>query len=377
MAKKQARNGRDGQRIALVLQGGGALGAYQVGVYQALAEHGYAPDWVAGTSIGSINGGIIAGNAPEDRLARLTEFWDTICRREPWAPPELPGIARQAQSAWSVAATVFTGAPGFFRPRPWNPFAFLPTGSAETASYYDTAPLRETLERLIDFDRLNSGATRFSAGAVHVRTGALRYFDNRNERIGPEHILASGALPPGFPAVEVEGEPYWDGGIYSNTPLEVVLDDRPRADTLCFMVALFNPAGPEPRSLAEVETRRKDIAYGTRAQQHIEAYCRTHDLRRAVGALYERLPDAARKDPKLRALAGMGCTTTMHIARIIYPTVEWEASFKDADFSRTAVEERLARGYRDATRMLERSPWLEPVPPYVGAVVHDLPVEGS
>lgn len=360
-----------------MLQGGGALGAYQGGVYQALAEHGYAPDWVAGTSIGSINGAIIAGNPPEDRLSRLREFWDTVCRREVWAPWELPGPARKAQSAWSVATTVLSGAPGFFIPRLWSPLAWLPAGTAETASYYDTAPLRETLGRLIDFGRLNDGATRFSAGAVHVRTGVLRYFDTAKETIGPDHILASGALPPWFPAVEVGGEPYWDGGIYSNTPLEVVLDDLPRADTLCFMVALFDPAGPEPRSLPEVETRQKDIAYGTRAQEHIEAYCRTHDLRRAVRALYQRLPEEDRRDPELCSLARLGCTTTMHIVRLIYPAQEWELAFKDADFSRAAVEERWQRGYRDASRMLERSPWLEPVPPDSGAVVHDLPGEGG
>jgi NTE family protein len=246
----------------------------------------------------------------------------------------------------------------------------FPTGTAETASFYDTGPLRETLERLIDFDLLNRGSPRLSVGAVNVLTGGLRYFDNRADRLGPEHLMASGALPPGFPAVRIEGELYWDGGIYSNTPFEVVLDHVPRVDTLCFMVSLFNPAGAEPRSVAEVETRHKDILYGTRVQQHVDAYRRIHNLRRALRSLYALLPEEVVHNPEIRELADLGCHTTMHIVELIYPTRDWELTFKDTDFSKTTVEERWHLGYRDASRLLERCPWDDPVSPHAGVIVH-------
>jgi NTE family protein len=365
------------KRVALVLQGGGALGAYQAGVFQALDEHGFCPDWVAGTSIGAINSAIVAGNAPENRVARLREFWETVAQEDFWGVARMPDAARQAYSSWSALGAMVAGRPDFFVPRPFNPQAAFPVGSAETASYYDTAPLRGLLERLIDFDLLNGGSVRLSVGAVNVTTGTQRYFDTKVDRICPEHIMASGALPPGFPAVRVEGELYWDGGIYSNTPLEIVLDDLPRHDTLCFMIALFNPAGPEPRSLAEVESRRKDITYASRAREHIEAFSGTHNLRRAVRALYKALPEELRQEPEFRALADLGCYTTMHIVQLIYPTRPWESAFKDVDFSRASIEDRWALGHRDASRMLRQSPWLEPVSRHTGVVVLDLPPESE
>src|SRR5258706_4389757 len=250
------------RRIALVLQGGGALGAYQIGVYQALHEHGFDPDWVAGTSIGAINGAIIAGNPAETRGPMLDKFWTMLSRADPLDPAKLPDLARQIYGTWSAYAAIWTGERHFFTPRAFPPVA--PVASAETASYYDTAPLKGLLESVIDFDLLNTGTVRFSLGMVHVKSGRLRYFDNRVQRIGVEHIMASGALPPGFPAVEVDGELWWDGGVYSNTPLEVVLDDYPRHDTLCFMVDLFNAVGKEPRSIPEVMALQKDNHYATR-----------------------------------------------------------------------------------------------------------------
>jgi NTE family protein len=366
-----------GKRIALVLQGGGALGAYQAGIYQALEEHGLAPDWIAGASIGAINGAIIAGNPVGRRLDRLHEFWHTVALPDLWGAGYLPQAGRQIHSAWSFMAAALTGRPGFFTPR-W-PSALHPLngGSPETASYYDTAPLRRLLERLVDFDTLNADTLRLSVGVVNVTTAKPRYFDNRAERLGPEHIMASAALPPAFPAVRIDRELYWDGGIYSNTPLEVVLDVHPRVNTLCFMAALFNPAGPEPRSLPEVEARHKDIIYGTRFERHIETYCRLHHLRRAVMALYERLPREARRDPEVRALAELGCHTTMELVPLIYAARDWELAHKDADFSHTAIEERWAQGYRDASRALEQAPWLQPAPPLAGVVVHHIAPEGE
>jgi NTE family protein len=366
-----------GKRIALVLQGGGALGAYQAGVCQALVEHGYCPDWVAGTSIGSINGGIITGNAPEKRVERLEEFWRNVSREDLWDIAGTTDAAREIYSSLSVMSAMLAGQPGFFMPRPLNLLKMFPIGSAETASYYDTSPLRGTLEHLIDFDLINSGSVRLSLGAVNLTTGVLRYFDSKTDRICPEHIMASCALPPGFPAVRVEGELYWDGGIYSNTPLEVVLDNMPRVDTLCFMVALFNPRGPEPRSIPEVETRHKDIVYATRALEHVQTFWKTHNLRRTVRSLFALLPQELRDDPEVQAMADLGCNTAMHIVQIIYPTRNWELAFKDVDFSWAAIRERWDCGYRDATRMLEWAPWERPVPQHMGVVVHTLPPEQS
>lgn len=357
------------RRLALTLQGGGALGAYQAGVYQALEEHGFAPDWVAGTSIGAINGALIAGNPPGARTERLRAFWQKVADRDCVESDGVPPVVRQ-WSGWLAACNaILAGRPGFFTPRlPW----MFNSEAPESLGFYDTAPLKETLLELVDFDRLNDGRTRLSVGAVHVRAGKLRYFDTRFQRIGPEHIMASGALPPGFPPVRLDGELYWDGGIYSNTPLEIVLDDYPRVSTLCFMVDLFDPAGAEPATLAEALSRRESIAYASRSRQHLEDYARVHNLRRAVQALYTRLSPELQQDPLVRKLAGLGCQTTMEVVHLGYADRPWELETKDIDFSRCAIDARWTKGYRDACRVLERKPWLEPVPPGTGAVVHEI-----
>lgn len=358
------------ERIALILQGGGALGAYQGGVCEAMAEHGVAPDWVAGTSIGAINGAILAGNKAEKRIPRLKQFWELVSRSGIWPSYHDTDSARLFHSAWSIFQSAVMGRPGFFTPR-WIDFARLfQTGSAETVGLYDTAQLRRTLCRLVDFDLLNKGSVRLSVGAVNITTGALRYFDSKRDRLAPEHIMASGALPPGFPAVRIDGEPYWDGGIYSNTPLEVVLDDVPRRNTLCLMLSLFNPAGAEPRSIAEAEKRHKDITYSTRMLEHVREYRRIHNLRRALRSIYALLPEDVKHNPEVRELASQGCHTTMHIVELIYPAANWELSYSDADFSRTTVKARWQVGYHDALRMLERCPWEDPVAPHTGVVVH-------
>jgi NTE family protein len=359
------------QRIALVLQGGGALGAYQAGVYQALHEKGFAPDWVAGTSIGAVNAALIAGNPPERRLDRLREFWHAVSRADLWDVSRLPKELRQAYDASGVAATVWCGQPGMFTPRILNPALGFLAGAAEYASYYDTSPLRDTLLSLVDFDCLNQHYTRLSLGAVHVKTGTPRYFDSLFQRIGPEHIMASGALPPGFPPVPVEGELYWDGGIVSNTPLEVVLDDVPRVNTLCFMVDLFNPIGPAPTSLPEVYARHKDIAYANRSERGIREYQEKHNLRRAVRALYKALPESKRNDPELKELAELGCRTTMEVVHLSYRGKPWETATRDADFSAVAIAERWDQGYQDAVLALKQEAWMMPVPPHVGVVVYE------
>lgn len=364
-------------RVALVLQGGGALGAYQAGVYQALEEHDLTPEWVAGTSIGAINGAIIAGNEPRQRIQRLREFWSSVSRAGFSGSDRASRPVGQMFSFLSAMQAIWAGQPGFFVLRSVPPMFRSEDGSSRTASFYDTRELRSLLERVVDFDYLGRGAVRFSLGAVHVKSGRLRYFDNRFQALGPEHVMASGALPPGFPAIEVDGELYWDGGIYSNTPLEVVMDDYPRRSTLCFMVDLFNPTGPEPRNIPEVETRHKNIMYATRSRHHIETYAKIHNMRIAIGELYGLLPEKLRDDPEVKSMAALGCRTTMEIVHLGYPDQEWELSTKDTDFSSVAIEERWAKGYRDALRAVEHAPWLEPVPPHVGVVVHDIPADAN
>jgi NTE family protein len=357
-------------KVALVLQGGGALGAYQVGAYQALDEAGYEPEWFAGTSIGAINAAIMAGNPRERRLERLEAFWSTICRPLPFAPAE--GLQRRLFNAWSAWTTTALGQPGFFAPRQVSPYLAQP-GSLPAISYYDTSILRQTLEHVIDLDRLNSGAQRLSLGAVNVRTGRQVYFDTLRQKLGYEHIMASGALPPAFPPVEIEGEWYWDGGIVSNTPLDVVIAQLPRRSTLCFMIDLFDAEGPLPQVMDDVETRRKDIVYASRSERAVSAHRETHNLRRAVLALWDALTPEARQDPHLSALADLGCTTTMHIVRLVHRGGADELACKDYEFSSASFEEHRAAGYRDATRRLADPTWLQPVPPDTGVVVHDPP----
>lgn len=373
MKGKRSRANTPPGQIALVLQGGGALGAYQIGVFQALEEGGYRPNWFAGTSIGAINAAIMAGNAPERRLERLEAFWQDIS----WnvvAPVPPDGTFRRTFNVMSAWQTMLLGQPGFFRRRPVSPWLASP-GTSAAVSYYDTRELRETLEKLIDLDRINDGAVRLSIGAVNVGTGQQIYFDSLRQRIGYEHIMASGALPPAFPPVEIDGMWYWDGGIVSNTPLDVIIDQEPRRSTLCFMVDLFDSAGPMPKTMADVEDRRKDIMYASRSDKSIDVHRAKHDLRRAVMALWERLPAAAKRNPHLNELAELGCTTTMHIVRLVHRTEPDELASKDYEFSRVSVQEHRAAGYRDTKRMLERPAWLDPVPPDMGVVVHDLPSE--
>ncbi len=249
----------------LVLQGGGALGSYQAGAYQALCHHDFEPEWVAGISIGAINAAIIAGNPREKRVKRLKEFWEMVSCPVPWSPITSDDRERSYFNETNAALVATFGAPGFFTPR-LPPAPLWPQGSPQSQSYYDTGPLRVTLEHLVDFDRINDLKTRLSVGAVSVTTGNFRYFDNfefkkLGKKIGPEHIMASGALPPGFPSIVIEGEHFWDGGIASNTPLDYVLDEDVTDDLLIFQVDLFSARGPLPTSLLEAAEREKDIRF--------------------------------------------------------------------------------------------------------------------
>lgn len=354
-------------RVVLVLQGGGALGAYQWGVYEALHERGIEPDWVIGTSIGAINAALIAGNLPGRRLERLAGFWQQVEERAPQARLfDWLGLASMAPHLGTAAC----GIPGFFEPNPQALRGVRAAVGVEQASYYSTRPLRETLARLVDFDRLRAGPTRLSVGAVDVCSGAMRYFDSREQALSVDHVMASGALPPAFPAVRIDGVPYWDGGLYSNTPIEAVLDDNPRRDALVFAVNVWHQAGAEPESLWEVMGRQKDIQFASRADSHIERQKQIHRLRHVIRQLGEKLPAAQRATPEAKALVAWGCSTTLHVAHLISPRLQLDDHTKDLDFTHRGIRERRESGRADTLAMLDRAPWRAPVDPIEGVVEH-------
>jgi NTE family protein len=358
------------KQVALVLQGGGALGSYQAGVYEALANSPYQPDWVAGISIGAINAAIIAGNAPNKRVERLREFWEGITAPTSlWRLPHpFDGAERRAGS---MGALLF-GQPGFFSPRP--PMDWV--GNPKPLSFYDTDALRGTLDRLVDFDRINARETRFSVGAVNVRTGHFAYFDNDHTKIRAEHIMASGALPPGFPSVEIDGEFYWDGGLVSNTPLQQVLNHEPRVSRLTFQVDLFQAFGNLPTTLDEVAERDKDIRYASRTRASTKSFQAMHNIRSDAHDLWLALPEAVRALPEAKFLEDLGCMTEMDIVELIYRPFVPQGSTKDFEFSRVTMQERWDQGREDAEVTLRAAPWLAPVPPRTGArlfdVLHDI-----
>ncbi len=355
-------------QVVLVLQGGGALGAYQLGVYHALHDAGVEPDWVIGTSIGAINAALIAGNRPAERIDRLDDFW----RRMQSASPVLGPLDWLGLSALaSNFATVTRGIPDFFVPNAgaWRG-AMAPLG-VEAAAYYSTAPLRATLAELVDWDYLCECRTRITVGAVNVCSGTMRYFDNRHERLGVDHVMASGALPPAFAAVRVDGQPYWDGGIYSNTPIEAVLDDKPRRDSLIFAVNVWHQSGAEPESIWQVMGRQKDIQYASRADSHIARQKQIHRLRHVIRELHRELPPAKRAEPMVQELLSWGCGTVMHVVRLVAPRLEGEDPTKDIDFTPAGVRARREAGYADTLRMIERAPWRhQPHDPIEGVIEH-------
>ena len=356
------------QQTVLVLQGGGALGAYQAGVFQALAEAGVNPDWVIGTSIGAINGAIIAGNAAEDRLPRLKEFWDQVTKGSAldiaWAAPLLGG-------AFANMSTIMSGIAGFFQPNPAALFGLNYAAGVDKASYYTTDPLRKTLARLVDFDHLNQNKTRLTVGAVNVSTSELKYFDTHEMPLGPAHIMASGALPPAFPAVCIDGVPYWDGGVYSNTPIEVVLEANPRRNSLIFAVNMWQPSGVEPRTIWQVMGRLKDLQYASRGRSHVARQEQLHRLRHVVRELARRIPEQERDDPMVKELASYGCSTTMHLVRLLAPRLDGEDHTKDIDFTRAGVRSRWQAGYEHAQRVLAEKPWECEVDMLQGIVIHE------
>jgi len=360
-------------QIVLVLQGGGALGAYQVGVYEALSEAKIEPDWVIGTSIGAINGALIAGNDVSQRAKRLDEFWRRV--EHGGAFGGLSG-GTALGAAFANLKTLTTGVSSFFRPNPTAFFGPHAPLSPETAAYYSTEPLALTLAELIDLKTLNSGRPRLTVGAAKVATGEMHYFDSRDMRLTLKHILASGALPPAFPAVRIDGDLYWDGGILSNTPVEAVFDDRPRRDSLIFSVHIWRPHGPEPGSIWQVMTRQKDIQYSSRTLTHIQRQKQLHRLRHIINELAGRLP-AAQRDERVKMLASYGCVTTMHVVRLVAPALDGEDHTKDIDFSGLGIARRREAGKADTRRALQAKPWSGTFDPLEGFILHEIEPEGG
>lgn len=366
--------------IALLLQGGGALGAYQAGVYQALSEHRIEPTWVAGISIGAINSAIIAGNAHEHRVDRLRTFWEDVSTGSSawtdWLPHlvhdhHVRGIANQ----FAASGALLNGVPGFFSPR-FPPPPLQPGGTVGATSWYDTGALRPTLERLIDFDRINAREMRFSVGAVNVRSGNFAYFDNAIDTIRAEHVMASGALPPGFPAVEIDGEHYWDGGMVSNTPLDWVLSAPSNLDTLIFQVDLWSAAGALPRDLATVAIRMKEIQFSSRTRAATDSFRELQGYRAAFNTLFQSLPDALKDTPEARLLAEASDPAAYSIVQLVYRSPTYEGESKDYEFSRQTMEDHWRTGYENALTTLAHPEILTLPTEPSGVAVHDFLTPG-
>ncbi|SDH66722.1 NTE family protein [Paraburkholderia steynii] len=368
------------ETVALMLQGGGALGAYQAGVYQGLDEAGILPNWLAGISIGALNTAIIAGNAPEHRVEKLREFWETIC--QPAYGPPLPAAleqaffnsndtVRKAFTAMQAVGALVDGQKGFFTPRfpPPLPAVSVPP---QLASYYDTTPLKATLERLCDFDRINSKEVHVSVGAVNVHTGNFAYFDNTHKTLRPEHFMASGALPPGFGAVEIDGEYYWDGGLMSNTPLYEVAQASPRRDTLAFQVDLWSALGPVPDNITDVQGRMKDIQYSSRTRLVTDTMQRTQRFRHVLREVLDRVSPEHRNDPWCKLAEELSCSKRYNIVHLIYGNKEYEGHYKDFQFGLSTMRQHWESGLEDIRNSLAQPGWLDMPDNDAAFVTHDI-----
>ena len=369
------------ERICLLLQGGGALGSYQAGVYQGLHEAGITPNCLSGISIGAFNTAIIAGNPVNKRIERLTEFWETICQpnfgfpSNPYFEESLSAVsdtARQLYNAWHAASAITVGQRGFFEPR-FPPPAFVTHSTPDTVSYYNTDKLKSTLERLCDFDRINSGEHYVAVGAVNVRTANFTYFDNQTSTLRAEHIMASGALPPAFAAVEIGGEYYWDGGLVSNTPLIHILDSRPMLDTLVFQVDLWSARGKVPTTLSDVNNRMKDIRFSSRTRQVTDQLHQEKYLRRLITRMADELPDdAPSKKEYLDVLDALGDDKRYNVIHLIHRNKAYEKYFKDFQFSLPSMRNRWAEGLDDMRKTLQRPDYLDMPNNKSGFITHDI-----
>lgn len=360
------------EKTVLVLQGGGALGAYQAGAYAALAEAGYMPSWVAGISIGAVNAAIIAGNPPERRIERLRAFWEEVSSRLKAWPLAAGDTSRKLFNETSAALVALWGVPGFFAPR-IPPAPFMPPGTPEAISVYDSSPLHATLNELIDFDLLNAGTVRVSVGAVEVLTGNMQYFDTISQTVGPEHVMASGALPPGLPPVLIDGKPYWDGGLLSNTPLQHVLErGGPRHDMVVFQIDLFSARGDLPKTLFDVGQREKEIRYSSRTRLNTDIFCELQAMRRAIRHLRPNVPTEFADNPHWRLLDNSSCDAAITIVQLIHRRAAHWTQSNDYEFSRYSMEEHWTAGQADVKRTLEHPSWKSRKPPEEGVLVLDL-----
>ncbi|MFP3558832.1 patatin-like phospholipase family protein [Paraburkholderia sp. SIMBA_049] len=356
----------------LVLQGGGALGAYQAGVFAGLTEAGIAPDWIAGVSIGAINAALIAGNPPEQRVARLREFWERTSAQSSFVPPPSLAPVRPAFNFMSAASAIAFGVPGFFTPRMPPPFMAL-EGTLNALSFYDTQPLKATLEELVDFELISRKTMRLSLGAVNVCSGASVYFDNTKIRIGPEHVMASGALPPGFPPVSVDGEWYWDGGISSNTPLWYVVDQDYRASALVLQVDVFSDAGELPKNLSQVQERAKDIQYASKVRYNTTRVAEIEDLRNALRRVLDKLPPSLQSDPDVQKLAGISTRGPVALVHFVNRHTTQSSDFKDYEFSRATVMDLWDFGHSDVRYSIAHPEWRNATEIAPGIHIYDLP----
>ncbi len=360
------------EKIALVLQGGGALGSYQAGAYEALQRADYKIDWVAGVSIGAINGAIICGNPPSLRAERLAQFWRQTSSQLLATPVAQDEASLRLFNETSAAMTAAFGVPGFFQPRMPPQLPGWPYKPGEV-SIYDTSALRETLLHLVDFDLLNAGEIRYSIGAVNARSGNFQYFDTNYQKIGPEHVMASGALPPSFPPIEIDGEFYWDGGIVSNTPLQYVLDFESEEEDCCvFQIDLFSARGELPTTLLEIAQREKDIRYSSRTRLNTDMMCQSHRLRAAIKRLSAKLPAELRDDPDWRALEERGREAATTIVHLIHRRALYESASKDYEFSRCTMERNWMDGRRDVETTLSHPEWTGRTVPRGAVKIFDL-----
>ncbi|CAB3791378.1 hypothetical protein LMG28688_03316 [Paraburkholderia caffeinitolerans] len=380
-AREHHARSLDYETVALVLQGGGALGAYQAGVMEGLSEARIPLNWVAGISIGALNTAIIAGNEPSMRVPRLREFWETIC--QPGFTPAMPvpiehalfsvsDATRSMLTAFQAASAAAQGQSGFFAPRVPTPLPWL-ANAPDRVSWYDTTPLKATLERFCDFGRINSGEMRVSVGAVNVADGNFVYFDNTRTTLRAEHFIASGALPPGFAPVEIEGQFYWDGGVVSNTPLHEVLGASPRRDTLVFQVDLWSARGAVPQTLENVGTRVKDIQYSSRTRFVTDMLQREQRYRHLLRELLERVPEATRESDRLcKLVESLACNKRYNVLQLIYQQQKFERGDKDYQFGRSTMRSHWEAGLSDIRRTLSQDTWLDLPDNQSGFVTHDI-----
>jgi NTE family protein len=360
-------------QITLVLQGGGALGAYQAGVYQAMHEARIEPDWIIGTSIGAINASLIAGNSPDRRLEALTAFWRKVRRSASGADWTRAFTWFAHPPEWADNLSTFaSGIPGFFEPNYANFFGGLQAKvPVRQAGLYSTDPLRQTLLGLVDFSLIEQKLPRLTVGAARVGTATMCYFDSRDMPLSLEHILASGALPPAFPPVLIDGHYYWDGGILSNTPIEAIFDERERKSGVVFVVHVWNTQGAPPVTLWEVLNRQKDIQYSSRAASHIARQQQIHKLRHIIRELATYLPEEKRQEPEVAELISYGCLTYMHVIRLQAQPLPDDNHLKDIDFSERSICKRWALGYEHTKKAIEASPWQTKPAPHEGVIIYN------